>query len=60
MFLGLIIGWNKIGEETMLKKNVLVILLLFLVAGCTICKGVKTGEGGDEPPLSWIPMPQSR
>ena len=35
----------------MLKKNVLVILLLFLVAGCTICKGVKTGEGGDEPPI---------
>ena len=35
----------------MLKKNVLVILLLFLVAGCTICKGVKTGENGDEPPI---------
>jgi hypothetical protein len=34
----------------MLKKNVLVILLLFLLAGCTTCKGVKTGEGGDEPP----------
>jgi hypothetical protein len=51
MFLGLIIGWNKMGEETMLKKNVLVILLLFLVAGCTACKGVKTGEGGDEPPI---------
>jgi hypothetical protein len=53
MFLGLIIGWNKRGEETMtmLKKNVLVILLLFLIAGCTICKGVKTGEGGDEPPI---------
>ena len=34
----------------MWKKNVLVILLLFLVAGCTTCKGVKTGEGGDEPP----------
>ena len=51
MFLGLIIGWNKIGEETMLKNAVLVILLLFLVAGCTICKGVKTGENGDEPPI---------
>jgi len=35
----------------MWKKNVLVILLLFLVAGCTICKGVKSGEGGDEPPM---------
>ena len=35
----------------MWKKNVLVILLLFLVAGCTTCKGVKTGEGGDEPPI---------
>jgi len=51
MFLGLIIRWNKIGEETMLKKNVLVILLLFLLAGCTACKGVKTGQGGDEPPI---------
>ena len=47
MFLGLIIGWNKIGEETMWKKNVLVILLLFLLAGCTICKGVKASEDGD-------------
>jgi hypothetical protein len=35
----------------MLKKNVLVILLIFVLAGCTICKGVKTGEGGDEPPV---------
>ena len=35
----------------MLKKNVLVILLLLLVAGCTTCKGVKTGEGGDQPPI---------
>ena len=35
----------------MLKKNVLVILLLFLVAGCTTCKGARTGEGGDEPPI---------
>ena len=35
----------------MLKKNVLVILLLFVLAGCTTCKGVKTGEGGDEPPI---------
>ena len=35
----------------MLKNAVLVILLLFLVAGCTICKGVKTGENGDEPPI---------
>src|SRR5210317_765121 len=51
MFLGLIIGWNKIGEETMWKKNVLVILLLFFLAGCTACKGVKSGEGGDEPPM---------
>jgi hypothetical protein len=50
MFLGLIIGWNQRGEETMVQKNVLVILLLFLVAGCTACKGVKTGQGGDEPP----------
>ena len=51
MFLGLIIGWSKIGEETMLKKNVLVILLLFVLAGCTTCKGVRTGEAGDEPPI---------
>ena len=35
----------------MLKKNVLVILLLFLVAGCTTCKVAKTGEGGDQPPV---------
>ncbi|MBW2579792.1 MAG: hypothetical protein JRD00_02370 [Deltaproteobacteria bacterium] len=35
----------------MLKKNVLVILLLFVLAGCTTCKGVRTGEGGDEPPI---------
>ena len=35
----------------MWKKNVLVILLLFLVAGCTTCKGARTGEGGDEPPI---------
>ena len=34
----------------MLKKNVLVIVLLFFLAGCTTCKGVKTGEGVDEPP----------
>jgi hypothetical protein len=51
MFLGLIIGLNKTGEKTMLKKNALVILLLFLVAGCTACKGVKTAQGGDEPPV---------
>jgi hypothetical protein len=42
---------NKIGEKTMLKENVLIILLLFLVAGCTTCKAAKTGEGGDEPPI---------
>ena len=35
----------------MLKKNALVILLLFLVAGCTACKGLKTAQGGDEPPV---------
>ena len=35
----------------MWKKNALVILLLFLLAGCTTCKGVKTGESGDEPPM---------
>ena len=35
----------------MLKKNVLVILLLILLAGCTVCKGVKTAQGGDEPPM---------
>jgi len=35
----------------MLKKNVLVILLLFFLAGCTACKGVKTDQGGDEPPM---------
>ena len=35
----------------MLKKNVLVILLLFFLAGCTACKGVKTTQGGDEPPM---------
>jgi hypothetical protein len=51
MFLNLIIGLNKTGEKTMLKKNALVILLLFLVAGCTACKGVKTAQGGDEPPM---------
>ena len=35
----------------MLKENVLIILLFFLVAGCTTCKVAKTGEGGDEPPV---------
>ena len=35
----------------MLKKNVLVILLFFFLAGCTTCKWAKTGEGGDEPPI---------
>ena len=35
----------------MLKKNVFIILLLFLLAGCTTCKWAKTGEGGDEPPI---------
>ena len=35
----------------MSKKNVLVILLLFLLAGCTTCKGARTGEGGDQPPM---------
>ena len=35
----------------MLKENVLVILLLFVVAGCTTCKWAKAGEGGDEPPV---------
>ena len=35
----------------MLKKNVLVLLLLILLAGCTTCRGLKTGEGGDEPPI---------
>ena len=35
----------------MLKKSVLVILLLFLVAGCTACRVAKTGEGDDEPPV---------
>ena len=35
----------------MLKKNVLIIMLLFLVAGCTTCKVAKTGEVGDEPPV---------
>jgi hypothetical protein len=33
------------------KKNVIVILLLFLLAGCTTCKGARTGEGGDQPPM---------
>ena len=35
----------------MLKENVFLILLLFLVAGCTTCKWAKAGEGGDEPPV---------
>lgn len=35
----------------MVNKNVIVILLLFLLAGCTTCKGARTGEGGDEPPM---------
>jgi hypothetical protein len=35
----------------MVKKNVIVTLLLFLLAGCTTCKGVKTGAGGDQPPM---------
>jgi hypothetical protein len=34
----------------MWKENVLIILVLLLVAGCTTCKWVKTGEGGDQPP----------
>ena len=35
----------------MVKKNVLVLLLLILLAGCTTCRGLKTDEGGDEPPV---------
>jgi hypothetical protein len=35
----------------MLKKNVLVILLLFLLAGYSTSRGAKIGEGGDEPPI---------
>jgi hypothetical protein len=35
----------------MLKKNVLVIVLLCLLAGCTACKGVKTAQGGDQQPM---------
>jgi hypothetical protein len=37
----------------MLKEKlffIFLILLLFLVAGCTACKGVKIAQGGDEPP----------
>jgi len=35
----------------MLKKNLLVILFLILVAGCTTCKGVKTAQDGGTPPM---------
>jgi len=35
----------------MLKKNLLVILLLVFVAGCTTCKGVKTAQDGGTPPM---------
>ena len=35
----------------MLKENLLIFLLLFLVAGCTTCKWAKTAEGGDQPPI---------
>ena len=35
----------------MLKKNVLIIVLLLFLAGCTTCKWAQTGEGGDEPPM---------
>jgi hypothetical protein len=35
----------------MVNKNVIVIVMLFLLAGCTTCKGARTGEGGDEPPM---------
>jgi hypothetical protein len=35
----------------MFKKNLIVILWLLLLAGCTTCKGVKTAPGGGEPPI---------
>jgi len=35
----------------MFKNYLLVILLIFLIAGCTTCKGVKTAPGGGEPPV---------
>lgn len=35
----------------MLKKVLIIIPLLLLLAGCTTCKGVKTAPGGGEPPM---------
>jgi hypothetical protein len=35
----------------MRKKNLLVILFLVLVAGCTTCKGVRTAQDGGAPPM---------
>ena len=35
----------------MLKRNVLTILLLLLLAGYTTCKVAKASEDGDEPPI---------
>ena len=35
----------------MLKNYLLLISLIFLIAGCTTCKGVKTAAGGGEPPV---------
>jgi len=35
----------------MLKNYLLLIVLIFLIAGCTTCKGVKTAPGGGEPPV---------
>jgi hypothetical protein len=35
----------------MRKKNLLVVLFLVLVAGCTTCKGVRTAQDGGAPPM---------
>ena len=35
----------------MLKNYLLLIFLIFLISGCTTCKGVKTAPGGGEPPV---------
>ena len=35
----------------MLKKNVLIVLLLLLLAGYTTCKVAEASEDGDKPPI---------
>jgi len=51
IFAGLIIKLSLKRKKTMVKKNLLLILLAAFVAGCTTCKGVRTALDGGTPPM---------